>query len=288
MSYQIVLYKPVPVDQYRVLNGHLRYEMEKYEELTRRNCGIKNGGLRLINHSTDQFIEYVLELAWTFLDELKKSNPARYQRILSGEEGDAIPVGICLSYFVKTRMFSEPKRLQFDIGKDIPRRANGMPVELDNAFRTIRDIRYKITANKTTRHANGVLSKGFDFFTDWTGINAQGQPDRKGRRGHIGFVNLKYVLGPDWKMECAGCGCAAFCGERAGLFRLYCGSFGGCFFDWVWMLTHLRSRSVKTEIQKKCHPANGKQWYYLLTTSKKTASKTCFDIAFNKKSLCLC
>jgi hypothetical protein len=76
-----------------------------------------------------------------------------------------------------------------------------MPVELDNAFRTIRDIRYKITANKTTRHANGVLSKGFDFFTDWTGINAQGQPDRKGRRGHIGFVNLKYVLGPDWKME---------------------------------------------------------------------------------------
>ena len=94
MSHQIVLYKPVTIDQFRVLNGHLRYEMEKYEELTRRNCGIKNGGLRLINQSTDQFIAYVLELAWTFLDELKKSNPVRYQQILSGAEGDAIPIEI--------------------------------------------------------------------------------------------------------------------------------------------------------------------------------------------------
>lgn len=193
--------RPISAAEYTFLLTHLEEEMIEYEAQTRRNSGHNRGGIRVLHGDTFQFAKFSLETAWKKLHELSITDPQRHSRIKAGMEGQYFAVEIAASKYAALNQHTARQRAEFAVSDQIDRKPTGKPVILHNSERSVKNWRDKLTSSVTLHHANGATSQGFDLFSEWVGIGPDGRPSEKGRCGVIGFINLKFVFGPDFKAQ---------------------------------------------------------------------------------------
>lgn len=193
--------RPISAAEYTFLLTHLEEAMIEYESETRRNSGHNRGGIRVLHGDTFQFAKFSLETCWRKLHELSITDPKRHSRIKAGMEGQYFAVEIAASRYAALNQHTARQRAEFAVSDQIDRKSTGKPVMLHNSERSVKNWRDKLTSSVTLHHANGATSQGFDLFSEWVGIGPDGRPSEKGRCGVIGFINLKFVFGPDFQAQ---------------------------------------------------------------------------------------
>jgi hypothetical protein len=187
--------KVISPSEYHFLLCHLEESMAEYEAFTRKNSGSVKGGIRVLHGDTFSYAKYALEMAWKHLHAIKQDDLGRYMSIVSGAEGQFIPVRLSTTGYASLNQHTSRERSEFKNSDQIRRKANGKATDLHNSERSVLNWRNKLTSSVIMYHANGATSPGFDLFSEWMAINAAGILDKKGRCGVIGYINLKYVLG---------------------------------------------------------------------------------------------
>ena len=187
--------KVIATAKYHFRLCYLEESMAEYEAFTRKNSGSVKGGIRVLHGDTFSYAKYALEMAWKHLHAIKQDDLGRYMSIVSGAEGQFIPIRLSTTGYASLNQHTSRERSEFKNSDQIRRKANGKATDLHNSERSVLNWRNQLTSSEIMYHANGATSPGFDLFSEWTGINASGNPDKKGRSGVIGYINLEYVLG---------------------------------------------------------------------------------------------
>lgn len=159
----------------------------------------ENPGNNLVGSKCYEFLRHVQNLVWKDLDALKAKDVEAYEAWRRGERG-YWPLKTNNAAHTALLKLSERRRVERGIPglSDQP----GLSVQRKQKFRN----RDKTTYNwrrKTTAewiYQDGRRECGFPFFMGWTHLDRFGNHDPKGRAGFIGYVNLKWIFGPDWSL----------------------------------------------------------------------------------------
>lgn len=153
-------------------------------------------GNNLVGSKVSEFARHCQMIVWKDLARLRASKPAEYEAWRSGEHGywPMETNNVALATLLRLDEGRRAKLHQPDAAA--PRTKGGMLVVSDNLRRTALNWRRKLTAE--WEYNNGDVRKGFPFFMSWVRLNRSGQPDPKGRGNVVGYVNLRWIFGPEW------------------------------------------------------------------------------------------
>lgn len=158
-------------------------------------------GNNLVGSKVFEFARHCQRIVWGDLARLKSNSPAEFEAWRRGERGywPMETNNVALATLLRLDEGRRAKLHQPDASA--PRTKSGMLVVSDNLRRTALNWRRKVTAE--WEYTSGDVRKGFPFFMSWERLNRSGQPDPKGRGNVIGYVNLRWIFGPEWSLAAA-------------------------------------------------------------------------------------